>query len=123
LQFSDGGEAIGSERKAGVIELGGIFVAARVVDLIQRVLPHLLNAALFPTIAAIALMISVSEYPFPYRDTLIVISWVILLTVAMTIMIIVALMNRNRLSAYYPAQLRENSISTVLSSGLCSHSE
>jgi hypothetical protein len=88
LQFNGNGEAIPTERKAGVIELGGIFVASRVTDLIQRVLSHLMNIALFSTAAAIALMLSVSEYPFPYRDTLLLISWVILLTVAAAIILV-----------------------------------
>jgi hypothetical protein len=94
-QFNEDGETILAERKAGVIELGGIFVASRVTDLIQHVLSHLMNAAIFATVAAIALMLSFCEYPFPYRDTLLNINWVILLGIAAIIIFIAIEISRD----------------------------
>jgi hypothetical protein len=94
-QFNEDGEITTAERKAGVLELGGIFVASRVTHLIQHVLSHLMNTAIFTTVAALALMLSFSEYPFPYRDTLLNVNWVILLGIAAIIIFIAIEISRD----------------------------
>ncbi len=97
----------------GFIELGNLFVAARVVDFLRQIFPQLLNLAGFSMVGTLAMMLAVSEYPFPGRDTLLWFSWLVLLSVIGVIVLVFVQMNRDRilsmLAGNTPGRLNWNS--------------
>jgi hypothetical protein len=96
-----------------ILELGNLFVAARVVDFLRQVFPQMLNLAGFSMVGALAMTLAVSGYPFPGRDTLLWFSWLVLLSVIGTILVVFIQMNRDRvlsmLTGTTPGKLNWNS--------------
>jgi hypothetical protein len=85
-----------SKEDEKLLESGKLFIAVRVVDLLRQVFPQLLNLAGFSMAAALAMTLAVSGYPFPDHDTMLWFSWVILLSVIATILVVFIQMNRDR---------------------------
>jgi hypothetical protein len=102
-----------SRSEKELIELGNLFVAARVVDFLRQIAPQLWNLALFSMVGALAMMLAVSEYPFPFRDMLLWFSWLVLLSVSGVILLVFVQMNRDRilsmLEGTTPGKLNVNS--------------
>jgi hypothetical protein len=92
---------------------GELFVASRVVDFLQQVFPQLMNLVVFTSVGLLALMLAVSSYPFPQRDTIAWLSWIILLSVIGVFVVVFVQINRDRvvsmLSGTTPGQLNWNS--------------
>jgi hypothetical protein len=105
--------ALPDDKEKELVDLGRLFVAARVVDFLRQVFPQLLNLAVFSMVGALAMTLAVSGYPFPNRDTLLWFSWLILLSAAGTILIVFIQMNRDRvlsmLTGTTPGRLNWNS--------------
>jgi hypothetical protein len=102
-----------SEDEKELVESGKLFIAARVVDFLRQVFPQLLNLAGFSMVGALAMTLAVSRYPFPGRDTLLWFSWLVLLSVIVTLLSIFIQMNRDRvlsmLTGSNPGRLNWNS--------------
>jgi len=96
-----------------LLKNGELFVASRVVDFLHQVFPQLMNLVVFTSVGLLALMLAASSYPFPQRDTIAWLSWIILLTVIGVFVVIFVQMNRDRvvsmLSGTTPGQLNWNS--------------
>jgi hypothetical protein len=96
-----------------LIRNGELFVASRVVDFLHQVFPQLMNLVVIGSVGLLAMMLAVSSYPFPQRDTLALLSWIILLSVIALILVIFIQINRDRvlslLSGTTPGQLNWNS--------------
>jgi hypothetical protein len=96
-----------------ILELGNLFVAARVVDFLRQVFPQMLNLAGCSMVGALAMTLAVSGYPFPGRDTMLWFSWLVLLSVIGTILVVFIQMNRDRvlsmLTGTTPGKLNWNS--------------
>jgi hypothetical protein len=73
-----------------------LFVAARVVDFLRQVFPQLRNLVVSASVGLLMLMLALSSYPFPQRDTVAWISWTILLSAIGVIFVIFVQMNRDR---------------------------
>jgi hypothetical protein len=74
-----------------------LFIAARVVDFLRQVFPHMLNLIGLGMISLVALMLAASAYPFPARDTILWISWLALLTgVGVSLYVLIGI-NRDRI--------------------------
>ena len=73
-----------------------LFIASRVVDLLRQVFPQLKTLAGFAMAGALAMMLAFSTYPFEHRDTLISISWIVLLSVITTGLFVFVQINRCR---------------------------
>jgi hypothetical protein len=90
-----------------------LFVASRVVDFLRQVFPQLMNLVIFASVGLLALMLAVSSYPFPQRDTVASLSWIILLSVIGVTFGIFIQINRDRvvstLSGTTPGELNWNS--------------
>jgi hypothetical protein len=78
------------------LESGRLFIAVRVVDFLRQVFPQLANLAGFSMAGALAMTLVVSRYPFAGPETQLWFSWVILLSVVITILIVFVQMNRDR---------------------------
>lgn len=76
---------------------GSLFIAARVLDFINHVSCHLRDLAGFAMVGVLAMMLAVSAYPFRQHDTLLLISWVVLLTAVATGVIVFVQINRSRI--------------------------
>jgi hypothetical protein len=85
-----------SKDEKELVESGRLFIAARVVDFLRQVFPQLLNLAGFSIVAALAMTLAISRYPFPGRDTLLWFSWLVLLSVIATILAVFIQVNRDR---------------------------
>jgi hypothetical protein len=73
-----------------------LFVACRVVDLLRRVAPHLLNLATLSTVGLVSITLAVGMYPFPLTDRFAWFSWLTLLgAVAVNVTVLIS-MNRDR---------------------------
>jgi hypothetical protein len=92
---------------------GNLFVAAHVLDFLRQVFPQLESLVVFATAGLLAMILAVSQYPFPARDTMLWWSWIVLLSaVAVTILVFVQ-MNSDRilsmLAGTAPGRLSWNS--------------
>ena len=96
-----------------LIRNGELFVASRVVDFLRQVFPQLMNLVVFASVGLLALMLALSSYPFPQRDTVAWLSWIILLSVIGVTFVIFIQINRDRvvsmLSGTTPGELNWNS--------------
>jgi hypothetical protein len=92
---------------------GELFVASRVVDFLHQVFPQLMNLVVFTSVGLLAMMLAASSYPFPQRDTVAWLSWIILLGVIVVFVVVFVQINRDRvvsmLSGTTPGQLNWNS--------------
>jgi hypothetical protein len=92
---------------------GELFVASRVVDFLHQVFPQLMNLVVFTSVGLLAMMLAASSYPFPQRDTIAWLSWIILLGVIVVFVVVFVQINRDRvvsmLSGTTPGQLNWNS--------------
>jgi hypothetical protein len=79
-----------------LLESGRLFIAVRVVDYLRQVFPQMLNLAGFSMAAALAMTLAVSGYPFQDHDTMLWFSWIVLLSVIATILIVFVQINRDR---------------------------
>jgi hypothetical protein len=102
-----------SDLDESLLKNGELFVATRVVDFLHQVFPQLMNLVVFTSVGLLALMLAVSSYPFPQRDTVAWLSWIILLTVIGVFVVVFVQINRDRvvsmLSGTTPGQLNWNS--------------
>jgi hypothetical protein len=81
---------------AALLELGELFIASRVVDFLRHVFTQLRSLAGFAMAGVLAMMLAVSTYPLPNHNTLLWLSWVVLLSViALTFTVFVSI-NRER---------------------------
>jgi hypothetical protein len=81
---------------AALLELGELFIASRVVDFLRHVFTQLRSLAGFAMAGVLAMMLAVSTYPLPNHNTLLWLSWVVLLSViALTFTVFVSI-NRDR---------------------------
>jgi hypothetical protein len=89
-----------------------LFVASRVVDLLRRVTPHLLNLATLSTAGLVAITLAVGVYRFPLSDRFAWFSWLILLCAVGVNVTVLISMNRDRvismLSGTIPGKLNWN---------------
>jgi hypothetical protein len=90
-----------------------LFVASRVVDFLRQVFPQMMNLVVFASVGLLAMMLAVSSYPFPQRDTVADLSWIILLSVIGVTFVIFIQINRDRivsmLSGTTPGELNWDS--------------
>ena len=90
-----------------------LFLASRVVDFLRQVFPQMMNLVVFASVGLLAMMLAVSSYPFPQRDTVADLSWVILLSVIGVTFVIFIQINRDRivsmLSGTTPGELNWDS--------------
>jgi len=78
-------------------EEGDLFVAARVVEFLRTVFPQMMNLAGFGMVSVLAMMLALSAYPFPGHDTLLWVSWIVLLSYSAATMTVFVQINRNRI--------------------------
>jgi hypothetical protein len=76
------------ENDQKAIEQGDLFVAGRVVDFLRQVFPQMRLLSGSAMTGLLTMMLAASVYPFVQRDTLLWVSWIVLLT-AVTIGVIV----------------------------------
>jgi hypothetical protein len=90
-----------------------LFVASRVVDFLRQVFPQMMNLVVSASVGLLALILAASSYPFPQRDTISWLSWIILLSVIGVTIAILVQINRDRivsmLSGTTPGELNWNS--------------
>jgi hypothetical protein len=79
-----------------LIKSAELFVASRVVDFLRQVFPQLMNMVVFASVGLLAMMLALSSYPFPQRDTVAWLSWIILLSVIAITFVIFIQINRDR---------------------------
>ena len=109
--------ASGSEDQSkldeSLIKNAELFVASRVVDFLRQVFPQMMYLVVFASVGLLALMLGVSSYPFPQRDTIAMLSWVILLSVIGYMFFIFVQINRDRVVSMLlggtPGELNWNS--------------
>ncbi len=80
-----------------LIRQANLCIAARVVDFLRQVLAQLQNLALFGTTGMLLMLLAMSSYPFPQRDTLLWLSWATLLGAVLLLLIVFVQMNRDRI--------------------------
>jgi hypothetical protein len=79
-----------------LIKTAHLFVAGRVVDFLRQVFPQMKNLVVFASIGLLALMLAASSYPFPQRDTIGWLSWLVLLSVIGVTFAVFIQINRDR---------------------------
>jgi hypothetical protein len=80
-----------------LLEQGNLFVAARVVDFLRQVFPQMRVLCGTAMVGVLAMMLAASAYPFVQRDTLLWLSWIVLLTVVAIDAIIFVQISRSRI--------------------------
>jgi hypothetical protein len=80
-----------------LLEQGNLFVAARVVDFLRQVFPQMRVLSGTAMTGVLAMMLAASAYPFVQRDTLLWLSWLVLLTVIAIGVIIFVQISRSRI--------------------------
>jgi hypothetical protein len=80
-----------------LLEQGDLFVAARVVDFLRQVFPQMRVLSGTAMAGVLAMMMAASAYPFVQRDTLLWLSWLVLLTVIAIDVIIFVQISRSRI--------------------------
>jgi hypothetical protein len=79
-----------------LLEQGELFIASRVVDFLRHIFIQLRGFAAFAMTGVLAMMLATSTYPFPNHNTLLWLSWVVLLSaIAICISVFVSI-NRDR---------------------------
>jgi hypothetical protein len=95
-----------------LIKQAELFVAGRVLDFLRQVYPQMTHLVVFVTVGLLGLILAISSYPFPHRDTFVWLSWIILLSVIGVTFVIFVQINRDRvmsmLSGTTPGQLNWN---------------
>ena len=100
---------------AKLLDQAELFVASRVGDFVRNVFPHLINLIGSAMPAVLAMVLAVSAYPFPAHDTLLWVSWTVLLaTVAISLYVFVSI-NRNPIVSMFSEPTRANSTGTTRS--------
>jgi hypothetical protein len=89
--------ATGAQRHRKLLEQGDLFVAARVVDFLRQVFPQMRVLSGAAMAGVLAMMMAASAYPFVQRDTLLWLSWLVLLTVIAIDVIIFVQISRSRI--------------------------
>ena len=79
-----------------LIKQAELFVASRVLDFLRQVYPQMTHLVVFVMVGLLALMLALSSYPFPHRDTFVWLSWIILLSIIGVIFVIFIQINRDR---------------------------
>jgi hypothetical protein len=92
-----GAESWSAAHRAELGQQASIFIASRVLDFWRKVLPHLINLAASSMIGVVAMVLAISSYPFPERDTLTFLGWMALLSAVILIMTVFVSINRNPL--------------------------
>jgi len=85
------------DTRSKLVEQANLFVASRVVDFLRQVLPQLQNLAVFGTATMLLMLLAMSSYPFPQRDTFLWLSWLTLLAAVLLLLIVFVQMNRDRI--------------------------
>jgi hypothetical protein len=80
-----------------LLQQGNLFVAARVVDFLRQVFPQMRVLCGIAMVGVLAMMLAASAYPFVQRDTLLWLSWIVLLTVVAIDAIIFVQISRSRI--------------------------
>jgi hypothetical protein len=105
-----GGQPELDESLAKIAEL---FVASRLVDFLRQVFPQMINLVVFASVGLLAMMLALSSYPFPQRDTVGLLSWIILLSVIGATFFVFIQINRDRVVSMLlgttPGELNWNS--------------
>jgi hypothetical protein len=70
-----------SDDELSGLHAADLFVASRVIDFLRQVFPIIANLAAVAMTGVLAMMLALSVYPFVQRDTMVLLSWVVLLTV------------------------------------------
>lgn len=95
-----------------LIKQAELYVAGRVLDFLRQVFPQMMHLVVFSSVGLLALMLALSCYPFPHRDTYMWLSWIILLSMISVIFVIFVQINRDRvmsmLSGTTPGELNWN---------------
>src|SRR5262249_35135751 len=78
-----------------LLQQAELFMAARTVYFIRHIFPHLISMVGFAMPAVLAMMLAISAYPFPARDTLLLVSWIVLLTAILVVLSVFVSINRN----------------------------
>jgi hypothetical protein len=79
-----------------LLEQGDLFIAARVVDFLRQVFPQMRVLSGTAMAGVLAMMLAASAYPFVQRDSLLWLSWIVLLTVVAIGVIIFVQISRSR---------------------------
>jgi hypothetical protein len=87
----------GQEVVTESIRQANLCIASRVVDFLRQVLAQLQSLALFGTTGMLLMLLAMSSYPFPQRDTLLWLSWATLLGAVLLLLIVFVQMNRDRI--------------------------
>ena len=90
-----GSQEIGNEDK-DILAAARLFIASRVVDFLRQIFPQLRSLALIAMTGVLAMMLAVSVYPFSNHDTMIWLTWIILLTVIAVGFTVFIQINRSR---------------------------
>jgi hypothetical protein len=85
-----------SEDEQRVLDAANLFVASRVVEFLRQIFPQLANLAGVAMTGVLAMMLALSVYPFVQRDTMIWMSWAVLLTVIGVSLTVFVQVNRSR---------------------------
>jgi hypothetical protein len=85
-----------NEDEKHVLEAANLFVASRVLDFLRQIFPQFANLAGVAMTGVLAMMLSLSVYPFVQRDTMIWMSWAVLLTVIGVSLTVFVQVNRSR---------------------------
>jgi hypothetical protein len=80
-----------------LVEQANLFVAARVVDFLRQVFPHLKSLIWFITVGVLAMVLATSTYPFPRHDTLLWLTWSAVLSVTIVSVFVFFQINRSRI--------------------------
>ncbi|MGO9607854.1 MAG: hypothetical protein ACLQAT_31385 [Candidatus Binataceae bacterium] len=66
--------------EGAMVEAAELFIASRVVEFLRQIFPQLINLASFGIVGIVALTLAAASYPFPDRDAIMLMSWLILLS-------------------------------------------
>ncbi len=90
-------ELLKDEDEEKLMKAARLFVASRVVDFLRRVFPQLRNLAVVAMAGVLAMMLASSVYPFVQRDTIVWLSWLVLLSTIGVGFTVFIQINRSRL--------------------------
>lgn len=85
------------DRDKEIVAEASCLIASRVLDFINHVFANLRNLVEFAMIGLLAMVLAISAYPFPQRDTLLTGSWIVLLTAIVICIAVFVQINRSRI--------------------------
>ncbi|MGO9454027.1 MAG: hypothetical protein ACLQDV_23700 [Candidatus Binataceae bacterium] len=66
--------------ESAIVDAAELFIASRVVEFLRQIFPQLINLASFGIVGVVGLTLAAASYPFPDRDAIMLLSWLILLS-------------------------------------------